>query len=222
MSERHYTYRVEWSPDDAEYVGLVAEFPSLSWLEPDPVAAITGITNLVAEVVADMVANNEHVPEPLSERRYSGKIALRLSPDLHRRLTVEAAEQGVSLNAWISQRVAEPTRRVAWSTAAGALPPIPVELLASGLPARAPGQDSIGHVGLPPRVPVSAGSLWQLVTALARDGEFNDRLPAGVTPTSAQPFPDGTIVVYGEKNDDGRYPAYSVGNIDAVLEALRP
>ena len=27
-----YTYRVEWSEDDQEFVGTVAEFPSLSYL----------------------------------------------------------------------------------------------------------------------------------------------------------------------------------------------
>jgi hypothetical protein len=49
-----YTYRVEWSPEDGEYVGLVAEFPLLSWLAPDPVAAQEGIKNLVVDVVNDM------------------------------------------------------------------------------------------------------------------------------------------------------------------------
>ncbi|MGV7292077.1 antitoxin HicB, partial [Mycobacterium kansasii] len=33
MNEYHYTYRVEWSPEDGEWVGLCAEFPSLSWLD---------------------------------------------------------------------------------------------------------------------------------------------------------------------------------------------
>ncbi len=28
----HYTYRVTWSAEDEEFVGLCAEFPSLSWL----------------------------------------------------------------------------------------------------------------------------------------------------------------------------------------------
>jgi len=28
----HYTYRVTWSEEDKEYVGLCAEFPGLSWL----------------------------------------------------------------------------------------------------------------------------------------------------------------------------------------------
>lgn len=49
-----YTYRVEWSPEDGEYVGMVAEFPSLSWLASDPVAAHEGIKNLVVDVVNDM------------------------------------------------------------------------------------------------------------------------------------------------------------------------
>lgn len=32
----NYTYRVQWSEDDEEYVGLCAEFPSLSWLAATP------------------------------------------------------------------------------------------------------------------------------------------------------------------------------------------
>lgn len=42
-----YTYRVTWSPDDQEYVGLCGEFPSLSWLAATPEAALKGIRHLV-------------------------------------------------------------------------------------------------------------------------------------------------------------------------------
>ena len=38
-----YTYRVTWSEDDSEYVGLCAEFPSLSWLAETPETALKGI-----------------------------------------------------------------------------------------------------------------------------------------------------------------------------------
>ena len=31
----HYTYRVTWSSEDNEFVGLVAEFPLLSWLSAE-------------------------------------------------------------------------------------------------------------------------------------------------------------------------------------------
>ncbi len=106
MSEPHYTYRVEWSPEDDEWVGLVAEFPSLSWLAPDPVDAVRGVRDLVDGVVADMRETGETPPEPLAERRYSGRVFLRTSPELHRRLTIEAAEQGVSVNQWAIQKLA--------------------------------------------------------------------------------------------------------------------
>jgi predicted RNase H-like HicB family nuclease len=48
----HYTYRVEWSPEDNEWVGLCPELPSLSWLDPDKAKALAGITQLVQNVVA--------------------------------------------------------------------------------------------------------------------------------------------------------------------------
>lgn len=58
-----YTYWVEWSPPDREWVGRVAEFPSLSWLGNDPVAARAGVMALVADVVADMRECDESMPD---------------------------------------------------------------------------------------------------------------------------------------------------------------
>ena len=45
----HYTYRVTWSAEDEEYVGLCAEFPSLSWLASTQEEAFSGIRQLVEE-----------------------------------------------------------------------------------------------------------------------------------------------------------------------------
>ena len=47
-------------------MGLCVEFPSLSWLAPTPEAALRGIRRAVADVVADLVASDEPVPEPLA------------------------------------------------------------------------------------------------------------------------------------------------------------
>ena len=38
-----FSYRVIWSDEDGEHVGLCAEFPSLSWLAQTPEAALAGI-----------------------------------------------------------------------------------------------------------------------------------------------------------------------------------
>ncbi|MCP5206978.1 MAG: toxin-antitoxin system HicB family antitoxin [Hahellaceae bacterium] len=101
----HYTYRVTWSEEDQEHVGLCVEFPSLSWLEATPEEALVGIRKLVKESIADMQANNEQVPEPLASKSYSGKLMLRIAPDIHRSLAIQAAEAGVSLNRLISSRL---------------------------------------------------------------------------------------------------------------------
>jgi predicted RNase H-like HicB family nuclease len=66
MNTDRYTYRVTWSAEDGEHVGLCAELPSLSWLAPDPEQALAGIRRLVREVVEDLLATGEPVPEPLS------------------------------------------------------------------------------------------------------------------------------------------------------------
>lgn len=105
MENDHYTYRVTWSEEDEEYVGLCVEFPSLSWLASTPEDALHGIREVVADVIADMLANAEDIPEPLSTKKYSGKFLIRIPPDLHRRLALEAAESGVSLNRLASDKL---------------------------------------------------------------------------------------------------------------------
>ncbi len=56
MSVDHYTYRVTWSPEDGEYVGLCAEFPS------------------------HIKIAGEVVPVPLAEKHYSGEFRVRIPP----------------------------------------------------------------------------------------------------------------------------------------------
>lgn len=106
MKVDHYTYRVTWLPEDGEHVGLCIEFPSLSWLANEPEAALLGIRKLVADVVTDMKAAGESIPAPLAEKRYSGEFRVRIPPEVHRALALQAAEQGISLNRLASAKLA--------------------------------------------------------------------------------------------------------------------
>jgi predicted HicB family RNase H-like nuclease len=102
----HYTYRITWSAEDGEYVGLCTEFPSLSWLAPTRMGALDGIGQLVGDVVAEMLANGETPPEALAEKNFSGKLVLRMTTEQHRRLAINAIEEGVSLNRYLCARLA--------------------------------------------------------------------------------------------------------------------
>lgn len=107
LNQDRYTYRVTWSEEDKEYVGLCAEFPSLSWLDDSPESALHGIRQVVADVVSDLETTGEEIPKPIAVRQYSGKFLVRIPPDLHRRLALEAAEAGVSLNRLASSKLAQ-------------------------------------------------------------------------------------------------------------------
>ena len=102
-----YTYRVTWSDDDNEHVGLCAEFPSLSWLAGTPEAALKGIRKVVAEIVEDMSSEGEAVPPPIAGKNYSGKFMVRIPPEVHRKLAIQAAESGVSLNRLASSKLSQ-------------------------------------------------------------------------------------------------------------------
>ncbi len=101
-----YSYRIIWSDEDGEYVGLCAEFPSLSWLSKSQDAAFKGIRQLVKDVIKGLKANSESIPEPLASKKYSGKFMVRVPPELHRELAIEAQESHVSLNRYISNKLA--------------------------------------------------------------------------------------------------------------------
>ena len=66
MNVKLCTYRVTWSAQDNEHLGLCAEFPSVSWLAPSPEQALAGIRRVVAQVVDDMKASGEAVPDALA------------------------------------------------------------------------------------------------------------------------------------------------------------
>jgi predicted HicB family RNase H-like nuclease len=100
-----YTYRITWSEDDREHVGLCVEFPSLSWLDQSPEEALRGIRKVVEQTVADMRKNGESPPTPLANRPFSGKFVVRIPPDVHRELAIKAAEEGISLNRLISSKL---------------------------------------------------------------------------------------------------------------------
>ena len=74
--EELYTYRVEWSEEDQEFVGTVAEFPSLSCLADSSLEALSGIQQVVLQTIGILEEEGKPVPEPYR---------LRQEPPMHTR-----------------------------------------------------------------------------------------------------------------------------------------
>jgi len=68
-----YTYRVVWSEDDQQYVGVCTEFPSLSHLADTHDEALKGIIDLVRDVLGDLRVSKEKAPVPLLVAPYEDK-----------------------------------------------------------------------------------------------------------------------------------------------------
>jgi predicted RNase H-like HicB family nuclease len=60
-----YTYRVFWSEEDGEYVGVCSEFEYLSHLDETPEQAFAGIRELVASAVQLLREESQPAPAPL-------------------------------------------------------------------------------------------------------------------------------------------------------------
>ena len=98
MNFEQYLYSVGWSEEDNAFIARVSEFPSLAAHGDSQEDALREIKDVVRFVLSDLKENKEPIPEPLGKRSFSGRLVLRMPEYLHRKLALEASQQGVSLN----------------------------------------------------------------------------------------------------------------------------
>ncbi|WP_319435613.1 toxin-antitoxin system HicB family antitoxin [Mycobacterium sp. RTGN5] len=102
----NYTYRAEWSDGYCQYVGLCLEFKGRFAVALTPHEAIERVERMIAQELDELADLGMDPPPSLTDHRYSGNFAVRTSRVLHERLIIEATEQGVSLNQWVSYKLA--------------------------------------------------------------------------------------------------------------------
>jgi len=78
------------------------------YLDETQAAALERTTKLVSDIVADMQAAGESPPVSITDRGYSGRLQVQITPELHRRLAILAAEANVSLDRIVSDQLAKP------------------------------------------------------------------------------------------------------------------
>lgn len=100
-----YTYRVEWSEEDQLHIARCLEFPSLAAHSKTVGGALKEIEKVVEEAIAWIKEENEEIPEPFGLKKYKGNLTLRVPAEVHRKLSIKSAEEGVSINQYILSKI---------------------------------------------------------------------------------------------------------------------
>lgn len=102
---KKFTYRVAWSEEDYCYIGTCVEIPSLSVCEETQEEALKEIKVVVLESLKWLQEQGKKIPEPLSLKKYSGKLTIRVPEETHREIALRAVEEGVSINKYILSKI---------------------------------------------------------------------------------------------------------------------
>ena len=105
LAGRPYTFTLVKN-EDGVWTSGVLEMPGVISEGDDPGEAIEMAEDALVGTIMSLIELGQEVAEPFRTREFSGRLQLRLNPELHRRATALATEQGVSLNRWLSQAVA--------------------------------------------------------------------------------------------------------------------
>ena len=100
-------YRVDivWSTEDDCYIANVPELPNCQTHGATMEDAVAMAKEAIEGYLETLEKEKLPIPPPLSERKFSGKIPLRIDPTLHRDLAVRATIEGLSVNRYIEQRL---------------------------------------------------------------------------------------------------------------------
>ena len=99
MSYNGYGARVEFDAEDRLFVGHVAGIRDIVGFHGESVAELEAAFH---EAVDDYLAACKKLKQS-PDKPYSGRVMLRLPPEVHARASAAAQVQGVSFNQWAAQ-----------------------------------------------------------------------------------------------------------------------
>ena len=99
MSYKDYSARIEYSDEDACFIGHIAGIRDVVGFHGD---SVTELRAAFEEAVDDYLATCEKLKRS-PQRPYSGKVMLRIDPSIHAKAAMLAEAQGKSLNTWAQE-----------------------------------------------------------------------------------------------------------------------
>lgn len=102
MNYKGYAARIEYSDEDDCFIGHIAGINDIVGFHADSVAELH---LAFEESVDDYIETCKKVGK-LPQKPYSGKVMLRIPPELHARAAMLAEARGKSLNSWVTDLLA--------------------------------------------------------------------------------------------------------------------
>ncbi len=100
-----YKLEINWSPEDDAYVVKVPELPGCATHGDTMDEAYKKAKEAVTGYLRSLEKRKLPIPQPLSEKKFTGKIPLRIDPILHRDLAIKATIEGMSVNRFIETKL---------------------------------------------------------------------------------------------------------------------
>jgi predicted RNase H-like HicB family nuclease len=99
-------YPIELLEDDGAFVASNPDLPGCMSFGETPTEAVGNLADVRKLWIEGQLSSGRSIPEPSDTERYSGKFVFRIPKLLHRQADFVARQQGVSLNALLSNIVA--------------------------------------------------------------------------------------------------------------------
>ena len=103
MTYKGYAARIEYSDEDACFIGHVAGINDVVGFHAESVKELRAAFE---EAVDDYLETCEKLGRP-PQKPYSGKLMLRVPPEIHARAAMMAEAHGLSLNQWASEVISK-------------------------------------------------------------------------------------------------------------------
>ena len=103
MTYRGYAARIEYSDEDGCLIGRIAGIQDIISFHGDSVKDIRRAFQEAVDFYLDTSAKRGREPQ----KPFSGRLMLRLPPELHARLAIQAQATGRSLNSLVTETLAQ-------------------------------------------------------------------------------------------------------------------
>src|SRR5436853_7715440 len=94
--------RVVVPDENGTFTSEIFEFPGCIAVGDTAADALASLEEVATDWVSAAREQGQDIPEPIESSDFSGKLVLRMSSGLHKRATMCAEREGVSLNQFIT------------------------------------------------------------------------------------------------------------------------